>query len=236
MFDQLKRPVRARACRLVAGARSSSPATASASARCTGRSRATGFTSAPRSRRCWPPAASSQRRSARARPPLHVLRHGARAARCFEGVQSVLPGHYLKIAFRRDGKRGRDQSSTATGTSTSPTPATRTIPPTRSRLIDEFEAIASPRRRGPAAGRRAGRRLPLRRRRFRLRGCDGLASCGARRFRASPSRCPARASTRPTRRSLIARHVGSRPTIFDQRSQSHRQHLSRSSSPRPTAR
>ena len=41
-------------------------------------------------------------RCAGSRPPLHLLALGTRRT-LFDGVQAILPGHYLRIAFRQDG-------------------------------------------------------------------------------------------------------------------------------------
>ena len=69
-----------------------------------GRGRATSFISAPRSRRCSPPAPC--RPVADVRGLDHLFTFFALGSRrtMFEGVQSILPGHYLRIAFNRDGR------------------------------------------------------------------------------------------------------------------------------------
>ena len=169
------------------------------------RGRATGFSSAPRSRRCSPPARVPATADPRGLDHLFTFFAMGTRRTMFRGraVGAAGPLPQDCVPPRRQAHRGR--ASTAIGTSTSPTPATRTIPPTRSALIDEFEATFQ---RAVEVRLRADvpvGRLPLRRRRFRLRGCNRLAGCAARRFRASPSRCPARASTRPNEASLIAR-------------------------------
>ena len=57
----------------------------------------------------------------------------------FEGVQSILPGHYLKIAFRRDGKR-TEVSEHRYWDFDFPDVGDEDDPADEAKLIDEFEA------------------------------------------------------------------------------------------------
>ena len=159
---------------------SSSPATASASARCTGRRQGDWLFFGSEIKALLASGSVPARADPRGLDHLFTFFAMGTRRTMFEGVQSMLPGHYLKIAFRRDGSRPRS-SSASTGTSTSPTPASEDNPADDQGADRRVRGRLPPGRRDPAARRRAGGRLPLRRRRLRLRAGHGLASCAARR-------------------------------------------------------
>jgi hypothetical protein len=107
----------------------------------------------------------------------HLFTFFAMATRrtMFEGVQSLLPGHYLKVAFRRDSRRAHvtehrywDFDFPAAGEEEDPADAEK--------LIDEFEATFRRAVEISSARRRAGRRLSERRRRFGLRARDRVSA------------------------------------------------------------
>ena len=129
----------------------------------------------------------------------------------FQGVQSVLPGHYLKIAFRRDGKR-TEVSEHRYWDFDFPVAGDEDDPADQERLIDEFEAMfqrAVEVRLGPTCRSR----LPLRRCRFRLRGRNRLAPAGARDSELHYPGARQGLRRNPTG-GEIAGHVGSRQTIL----------------------
>ena len=72
----------------------------------------------------------------------HIFTFFAMGARrtMFQGVQSVLPGHYLKIALRRDGKR-TEVSEHRYWDFDFPDAGDEDDPADQSKLIDEFEAM-----------------------------------------------------------------------------------------------
>ena len=205
--------------------RSISRATASASARCTGRSRATGCISAPRSRR-WSPRAACRWRPTRAGSTTSSRSSPwARAAPCSKACSRCCPGTISRSPSAATAG-ARRSPSTATGTSTFPTPARRTIRADEPQAHRRVRGDVPPRRRDPAARRRAGGQLPERRRRLRPTCWRPPRSCAASRCRASPSRCRARAR-RDGRR---ARHRAPRRQPPDHphvRQHAHRRHLRR---------
>lgn len=130
----------------------------------------------------------------------------------FEGVQSLLPGHYLKIAFRRDGKpaeiverRYWDFDFPDAGSEEDPQDAER--------LIDDFEAAFQRaveirlRADVPVVGYLSG-------------GVDSayvLATASKLRGRPVPSftiQVPGKGLDETSDALVTARHIGSRPTIL----------------------
>ena len=130
----------------------------------------------------------------------------------FEGVQSVLPGHYLKIAFRRDGKR-TEVSEHRYWDFDFPDAGDEDDPADEAKLIDEFEAIfrraVDIRLRAdvPVVGYLSG-------------GVDSayvLATASRLRNRAIPSftiQVPGKSFDETQQALATARHIGSRPTIL----------------------
>ena len=130
----------------------------------------------------------------------------------FQGVQSVLPGHYLKIAFRRDGKR-TEVSEHRYWDFDFPDAGDEDDPADQERLIDEFEATFQRaveirlRADVPVVGYLSG-------------GVDSayvVATASRLRERAIPSftiQVPGKGFDETQQASPIARHVGSRQTIL----------------------
>ena len=130
----------------------------------------------------------------------------------FEGVQSVLPGHYLKIAFRRDGKRTEVREHRYWDFDF-PDAGDEDDPADEAKLIDEFEAIfrraVDIRLRAdvPVVGYLSG-------------GVDSayvLATASRLRNRAIPSftiQVPGKSFDETQQALATARHIGSRPTIL----------------------
>ena len=154
---------------------------------------------------------SRRSRPARARPHLHVLRHG-HAPHDVQGVQSVLPGHYLKIAFRRDGKR-TEVSEHRYWDFDFPDAGDEDDPADEAKLIDEFEAIF---RRAVEIRLRAD--VPVVG--YLSGGVDSayvLATASRLRNRAIPSftiQVPGKSFDETQQALATARHIGSRPTIL----------------------
>jgi len=130
----------------------------------------------------------------------------------FQGVQSVLPGHYLKIAFRRDGKR-TEVSEHRYWDFDFPDAGEEDDPSDESRLIDEFEAIF---RRAVEIRLRAD--VPVVG--YLSGGVDSayvLATASRLRNRAIPSftiQVPGKSFDETQQALATARHIGSRPTIL----------------------
>ena len=130
----------------------------------------------------------------------------------FQGVQSVLPGHYLKIAFRRDGTR-TEVSEHRYWDFDFPDAGDEDDPADEAKLIDEFEAIfrraVDIRLRAdvPVVGYLSG-------------GVDSayvLATASRLRNRAIPSftiQVPGKSFDETQHALATARHIGSRPTIL----------------------
>ena len=130
----------------------------------------------------------------------------------FQGVQSVLPGHYLKIAFRRDGKR-TEVSEHRYWDFDFPDAGDEDDPADEAKLIDEFEAIfrraVDIRLRAdvPVVGYLSG-------------GVDSayvLATSSRLLNRAIPSftiQVPGKSFDETQHALATARHIGSRPTIL----------------------
>ena len=130
----------------------------------------------------------------------------------FEGVQSVLPGHYLKIAFRRDGKR-TEVSEHRYWDFDFPDAGDEDDPADEAKLIDEFEAIF---RRAVEIRLRAD--VPVVG--YLSGGVDSayvLATASRLRNRGIPSftiQVPGKSFDETQQALQIARHVGSRQTIL----------------------
>ena len=130
----------------------------------------------------------------------------------FQGVQSVLPGHYLKIALRRDGTR-TEVSEHRYWDFDFPDAGDEDDPADEAKLIDEFEAIfrraVDIRLRAdvPVVGYLSG-------------GVDSayvLATASRLRNRAIPSftiQVPGKSFDETQHALATARHIGSRPTIL----------------------
>ena len=130
----------------------------------------------------------------------------------FEGVQSVLPGHYLKIAFRRDGKR-TEVSEHRYWDFDFPDAGDEDDPADEAKLIDEFEAIF---RRAVEIRLRAD--VPVVG--YLSGGVDSayvVATASRLRNRAIPSftiQVPGKSFDETQQALATARHIGSRPTIL----------------------
>ncbi len=130
----------------------------------------------------------------------------------FEGVQSVLPGHYLKIAFRRDGKR-TEVSEHRYWDFDFPDAGDEDDPTDEARLIDEFEATF---RRAVEIRLRAD--VPVVG--YLSGGVDSayvVATASHLRENAIPSftiQVPGKSFDETEQALATARHVGSRPTIL----------------------
>ena len=131
----------------------------------------------------------------------------------FQGVQSVLPGHYLKIAFRRDGKR-TEVSEHRYWDFDFPDAGDEDDPADEARLIDEFEATfrraVEIRLRAdvPVVGYLSGGVDSG------LRARDRLAPAGARHSELHHPGAGQGLRRDRNSASQIARHVGSRQTIL----------------------
>lgn len=130
----------------------------------------------------------------------------------FEGVQSLLPGHYLKIAFRRDGKPAEIVERRYWDFDF-PDAGSEDDPQDGKRLIDDFEAAFQRaveirlRADVPVVGYLSG-------------GVDSayvLATASKLRGRAVPSftiQVPGKGLDETSDALVTARHIGSRPTIL----------------------
>jgi asparagine synthase (glutamine-hydrolysing) len=130
----------------------------------------------------------------------------------FQGVQSVLPGHYLKIAFRRDGKR-TEVTEHRYWDFDFPDAGDEDDPTDEERLIDEFEATFQ-----RAVEVRLRADVPVVS--YLSGGVDSayvVATASRLRERAIPSftiQVPGKGFDETQQASQIARHVGSRQTIL----------------------
>jgi asparagine synthase (glutamine-hydrolysing) len=144
----------------------------------------------------------------------HLFTFFAMATRrtMFQGVQSLLPGHYLKIALRRDGRRA-EISEHRYWDFDFPDAGEEDDPADAERLIDEFEATF---RRAVAIRLRAD--VPVVS--YLSGGVDSayvLATASRLRGRAIPSftiQVPGKNLDETDDALVTARHVGSRPTIL----------------------
>ena len=144
----------------------------------------------------------------------HIFTFYAMGARrtMFQGVQSVLPGHYLKIAFRRDGKR-TEVSEHRYWDFDFPDAGEEDDPADEEQLIDEFEATF---RRAVEIRLRAD--VPVVG--YLSGGVDSayvVAMASRLRENAIPTftiQVPGKSFDETEAASQIARHVGSRQTIL----------------------
>ena len=92
----------------------------------------------------------------------------------FEGIKCLVPGRYLhfKLGQPPDAGAGHDAEDLLAGRRT-PTAGTKTTARDEKKVVDGFEEVLFKARAAAAAGRRAGRVVPLRRRRFEPRRRDG---------------------------------------------------------------
>ena len=162
-------------------------------------------------------------RPARARPHLHVLRHGHAPHHVRRrAVAAARPLSQDRLPPRQPA-RARSPS-TATGTSTFPTPARRTIPRDSRKLIDEFEATF---RRAVEIRLRAD--VPVVS--YLSGGVNSayvLATASLLRGKPLPTftiQVPGKGLDETDDALVTARHVGSRPTILTSDCSAHRQHL-----------
>ena len=229
-------PVRLRAVRLRQAHRAAWRATASASARCIGRGRATVFYFASEIKALLAsgavPAAADRAGSITSSPSSR----SARAARCSKACSRSARATISRSPSGSDGGAGRDRRAALLGPRF-PRRGRRAGCRRPNGADRRVRGDLPPCRRDSAARRRAGGRLSLRRRRLRLRAGHGLEA--ARRAAAElhhPGAGMAELDESGRMRRITARAIGGRPTVVDADGDRHRRQLCGADRAPPSAR